>query len=63
MIPDAATHAALMVGLRRWLEFSQWTETVAKDNGKFIPKADKFLYDRAWEAEPPPAKGNALERV
>ncbi len=40
------------------LESEQWT----KDEGKFVPNAEKYLFDRLWTDEPPAGTGPKVSR-
>jgi uncharacterized protein YdaU (DUF1376 family) len=45
--------ARIFEALSWQLESDQWT----KDEGKFVPSAEKYLFDRLWTDEPPAATG------
>ena len=40
---------AVLEGLEKWIRSPQW----CRENGRFVPRAVKFLEDEDWRADPP----------
>ena len=54
---DGDTVMRIMAGLDGWKKSDQWKE----ENGRFVPKAAKFLTDGYWKAAPAAAAGRVLD--
>lgn len=54
LIESESDHRELMAGLQRWLVSDQWVRSLKADGGRYIPDADKFLFERKWLDEPTP---------
>ena len=50
--PDDTLAAQLMDSLKRWKASAQWLE----DDGRYIPRAAKWLEEGYWKTSPSPAK-------
>ena len=59
-IPFAEQHlGGIVIGLERWKSSAQWTEA----NGRFVPKASKFLAEKLWSVNPKGGLSRAEERT